>query len=171
MTLRFRTGCTDTAVQYFQSFLDKLHTNSDFNLNNFPPESLRNFISVVEAKDMKFSYDTILGALELLEFGSRDEAWSTVASMADHVDNSTPVADASTRLDRFHVSICKYYNDWEGDSKFFALKALGTLSRIADKRYELPARIQDDLDTCTVDFGGIQQRIGNAFVSTMFTFK
>jgi hypothetical protein len=92
--------------------------------------------------------------------------------MADHVDNSTPVADTSTRLDRFHVSICNHYNDWEGVSKFFALKALGTLSRITGKRYELPARIKDDLDTCTVDFGGIQQRMGNAFVvSTMFTFK
>ena len=172
IVLRFRTRCTYTAVQYFHSFLDRLHTNNTFNLKNFPPESLRNFISIIEAQKMKFSYDRIFGALELLGFDSPDEAWSTIASMADHVDESTSVADMSTRLDRFHVFICKHYNKWERDSKFYALKTMGTLSRITGKRYKLPARIKDDLDTCTVDFGGIQQRMGNSYaVSTMFTFE
>lgn len=166
MTSRFQCKCTETAVQYFDSFLDELYP---LDLKVFSTESLKNFVSVIEAGNLKFSCEAILGALELLSDDSPDQAWRTFAAMVDHVDVSNPMAGKFVeKLDRLYcmIMICC------GDAKFFALKALGSLTRLTDKRYTLPARVKDELDHCTVDFGETQRRLGNAFtVSKMFTFE
>jgi hypothetical protein len=173
MTLRFSEGCTETAVQKFNAFLDELNTRDSFRLNQFSPQSLTNFIKVITALNLKFSYAMIFKALKGLNVNSSVEAWTAFASMVDHVDpNQVVVADIRKRLDEFHGFILTHYDTWQGDSKFYAIKSLGRLSIITGKRYNFKdERIKDDIDTCGVDFGEMQERLQSAYhVTSMFTF-
>ena len=171
MTLRFRDGCTGLPAKYFESFLDILHINGDFDLNNFPQPSLSNFIRIIEARGITFSFDKIFGVLDLLMSRSDnypDNVWITFASMSDCVRGSPD----KQRMDEFHKFIVGQYFQWDGNDKIYALKALGTLSRsFTTKRYKLPASIKRDLDECPVDFGEIQNQIRSFSVSTMFEFE